>query len=371
MDFTALGIKDGDAFLVKDDKKIILFDAGNGSLVINTLILEGVQSINIAICSHNDADHAKGFIALLKPESKIFIEEIWLPGFWSSILLFIIEEIILKPDYRIPELNLKHKEILEGFKNHLNNNEIIDSKESFKKLEQYSDELNTFFEDNIHELEFYSHISHSFSKPISIKLGNIVNISRLALKRGTKIRWFQLSEYERNNQKAINGLLPKNSQEMFFIPKITIKELYSLIVISNENKYALVFEYLINGNPRILFCSDSKLDFIINPLNYNHNSMIVTVPHHGSQTNDKVYNKIEGSCINWVRSSKRKVKNISNLFFIKQNKFCLQCINRKKKPTRFQFINGVWDFKDGNKCNCKQIFGDLISNINDRQLCLF
>ena len=43
----------------------------------------------MAICSHNDADHSNGFMALLK--SDIEIQEIWLPGLWASILAFVKE----------------------------------------------------------------------------------------------------------------------------------------------------------------------------------------------------------------------------------------------------------------------------------------
>ena len=82
--FTALTIKEGDAFLLEDNGWNCLFDSGKDDSILNLLIHKGIEELDLAICSHNDADHANGFIELLK--SGIYIEEIWLPYWWASIL---------------------------------------------------------------------------------------------------------------------------------------------------------------------------------------------------------------------------------------------------------------------------------------------
>lgn len=91
--FTALEIGSGDAFLLEDEGKTILFDSGGNKSHIKRLLKEeGVTRINLAICSHNDGDHANGFIGLLK--SDIDIDEIWLPYWWSSILQYANDHVI-------------------------------------------------------------------------------------------------------------------------------------------------------------------------------------------------------------------------------------------------------------------------------------
>ncbi len=82
--FTALTIKEGDAFLLEDDGWNCLFDSGIDESTVDLLRYKEIDILNLAICSHNDADHANGFIELL--ESSLEIDEIWLPYWWASIL---------------------------------------------------------------------------------------------------------------------------------------------------------------------------------------------------------------------------------------------------------------------------------------------
>ena len=91
--FTALTIKEGDAFLLEDNGWNCLFDSGNDKLIVNLLKHKGIEKLDLAICSHNDSDHTNGFIALL--ESGFQIDEIWLPGLWASVLQYVKENGIL------------------------------------------------------------------------------------------------------------------------------------------------------------------------------------------------------------------------------------------------------------------------------------
>ena len=87
--FTALTIEQGDAFLLEDNGWKCLFDSGVDKKIIDLLKYKGIDKLDLAICSHNDADHANGFIKLLQHDSGIKIDEIWLPGLWASILQFV------------------------------------------------------------------------------------------------------------------------------------------------------------------------------------------------------------------------------------------------------------------------------------------
>lgn len=86
--FTALEIGSGDAFLLEDTDKDwnCLFDAGGSkSMIVSLLKKKKIKKLDLAICSHNDKDHANGFLGLLHSNSSIKIKEIWLPSTTASI----------------------------------------------------------------------------------------------------------------------------------------------------------------------------------------------------------------------------------------------------------------------------------------------
>lgn len=87
--FTALTVREGDAFLLEDNGWKCLFDSGKDGLIVDLLQKKGINILDLAICSHNDADHANGFIELF--DSGFQIKEIWLPGLWASVLHFVKE----------------------------------------------------------------------------------------------------------------------------------------------------------------------------------------------------------------------------------------------------------------------------------------
>ena len=90
IEFTALEIGSGYAFLLEDNDMNILFDSGGSkTTIVRVLKKKKIYNVHLAICSHNDIDHANGFIGLL--DSDISIGEIWLPVTWASILDFIID----------------------------------------------------------------------------------------------------------------------------------------------------------------------------------------------------------------------------------------------------------------------------------------
>ena len=92
-----LNVGAADAILIRfinDDNNeqfVVLIDAGNYS--DGDIIAEFIQTryntkyIDLAICSHCDADHFGGFINLLKKHSDITIEEFWIndPGLHVSV----------------------------------------------------------------------------------------------------------------------------------------------------------------------------------------------------------------------------------------------------------------------------------------------
>jgi hypothetical protein len=119
--FTALTIKEGDAFLLEDNGWNCLFDSGVDDKIVDLLKYKGINKLDLAICSHNDEDHAQGFIELL--ESGFKIDEIWLPGLWASILQYIKNHNI-------------HSQEIECYNE--NDEKILDS--LFSEISEYSKE---------------------------------------------------------------------------------------------------------------------------------------------------------------------------------------------------------------------------------------
>ena len=132
---TALLIGSGDSFLLENDNLNYLIDSGGSSKKICSLI---PNKINLAICTHNDSDHCRGFLGILKSDNHI-IDEIWLPGIWATIIRYIKDN-----DFRI-ELsrqqvddinlsNLRIESLIE--ESDVNIDEFTDNELSFWRITQ-------------------------------------------------------------------------------------------------------------------------------------------------------------------------------------------------------------------------------------------
>lgn len=376
--FTALEVGSGDAFLIEDDDKKYLFDSGgNKILIANLLKNKKIKKLDLAICSHNDIDHANGFIGLLDPNSKIEIEEIWLPGDWASILKFVKDgeisphEIICYLD-ECDESDNKYRENYE--KNDCSRNKLFDNELS-ESIENFEDELSwlsemedsVFFYKTFREWHFwydkdekyYHHQLHLILEHygtnllhLQLNLKRILDIVRLAYQRGCKIRWFEPTNYC-TNKDIDYGFRALNAVQMASVkvPKDTIAFM-QLLTLTKENEYSLVFEYLKNNIPIIRFSADSNCT--CQSIIYDK-SIIVTAPHHGSEANANVYSAIQGNNIIWVRSDRKSRKRPCADYKMMSNKYCLACYNKNfKKEICFYYdcYSKKWKHKTGCKCPC-------------------
>ena len=365
--FTALEIGSGDAFLIEDGDKKYLFDSGgNKTLIINLLKKKKIEKLDLAICSHNDIDHANGFIGLLN--SNIEIEEIWLPGDWASILKFVKDGRI-RPHQIIHYLSDKiYSENCD--KNDYSRNKLFDDKLS-EPIENFEDELSWFSEmedsDFSHMVflrwrywceedeRFYHHILEHYGTSLlnlQLNLKRISDIVRLAYQRGCKIRWFEPTNYCTNKDVAY-GFRVLNAVQMASVKRL--KDTYSfmqMMTLTKENEYSLVFEYIKSDTPVIRFSADSNCT--CQSTTYD-NSIIVTAPHHGSEANANVYSAIQGNSIIWVRSDGKSRKRPCTDFKKLNNKYCLACYNKNFKQEiqfEYDFSLKAWTWQCGNKCGC-------------------
>ena len=373
--FTALEIGKGDAFLLEEPENNwkCLFDAGGSKgTIVSLLRKKKIANINLAICSHNDDDHANGFIGLLR--SNIQIDEIWLPGTWASVLKYVkdngigpeeagfLVEVVCKYYGKAP--NGSSCQIDDDASNAevYNDRDLFDS-ETEEPIEDFDDSLYCIselidLEYNIMKLHpFLYHYLYHCKHGIGIKyrslvmaIDRIIKIAGLAYQKGCKIRWFNpVNSCTRNS--VDYGFVALNSNEMFCVQKPKNALNFALLCsLTVENEYSLVFEYLKDGIPILRFSADS--DCTCQSRSYDED-IRVTAPHHGSEANDVVYNNLMGNKIIWVRSDSKSRKRPCSVFKGLKKKCCLACFNYNfKKEICFEYSNKQWIKIKGNICNC-------------------
>jgi hypothetical protein len=335
--FKSLLIGSGDSFLVEDNESRYLIDSGGSTTLIKSLIKE---KIDLAICTHNDADHSKGFIGLLS-SSKHEIKEIWLPGIWASVIKFISDgkyHVAFKKDINFDEI-VKPTEI-DG---------LLETADS--DVDEFTDEMSDIDSFHYYILKYrHLYYSNPIFKKVFYNIDRIILISRLAYEKGVVIKWFFPSNKEGSR---IRNFKPLNSELGLKMKKIKnddIISFFKLAYLTSQNEHSLVFEYFINGNARILFTADSILQ---TPRTYLK-STIVTAPHHGSDSNKITYKNISGEII-WVRSDRPSSKRPCSDFLSLKDKYCLRCtkdkISKTEKELVFEFKSDIWTNASGIKCD--------------------
>lgn len=356
--FSALEVGSGDAFLLEDGEKKYLFDAGGSkTTIVNLLKSKKISKLDLAICSHNDIDHANGFIGILK--SPIDIEEIWLPGTWACILQYI-------KDYRVEleELDLSF-ETCKSDSNQCRlfdynidiflNGEYVEIDEFDKNLSFFSElyDNDLYRELKIHLRQFYYHHTFYYKfAPFIIQLDRIIEIAALAYQKGCKIRWFEPLKCCTKKDVAY-GFRALNSYNVVSVRKMKPQSLLYLLALTVENEYSLIFEYLHDDKPIIRFSADSAL-CCQSESPYSRN-ILITAPHHGAYANASVYQNIKGSDIVWVRSDRKSSKRPCPDFKNLGEKYCMACYSMNfKKEVCFMYDNAIkkWNHITGNKCNC-------------------
>ena len=322
MRLTALGIKRGDAYLLQNDNnENFLFDAGSPS-VFQLLHQKGCCHLRVAICSHNDADHTDGFENLLK--SCIRIDELWLPNIWASIVLF-----------------------LNNHSENINEDYISSLKKEIGKINV--DIQAIYNQRDISPLEIEQVQYKEVYQKLPYKTDKILKIIKLARRKNIRIRFFKPLDYEVNNVCDF-GFVAKNSEEVNSVPVLnSITQLAMAIKLSAENKYSLVFEYR-QDEPRILFTADSDLYFVQqNGIHYN-GSMVITAPHHGSDSNASAYDKIQADNPFYIRTFYNKKHSIK-AFLALQNcqKYCVRCCHQEQEVV-FEWNNDSWYNVSGHSC---------------------
>ena len=382
--FTALEVGSGDAFLLEDNGKNILFDSGgNKQTIVKLLNKKGIKRIDLAICSHNDKDHSNGFLGLLN--SKIEIGEIWLPSTWASVIHSVAgfmrrdcencENIYCQNDNPLGCLcnivfkernNESYYDKLLSSREDISNDQLIADLHFINNVASVNGCLICCRNSENKDCKLYKncyiskfcidacgeYICHTHP-PQKYRIGNlasesmiqldvIISIAKEALKHGVNIRWFEPTKTCTKKNRVTDNIIVLNADESARTIRVTKIDRLDILMfalkLTTENEYSLKMEYLYNDIPVVRFSGDSDCTCqCSNPCSYSYN-IIVTAPHHGSDANANVYKTIKGDNIIWVRSDGITKARPCSDFKMQNAKYCLACgikkfgLSRKKRP---------------------------------------
>lgn len=383
--FKALAVNQGDAFYFERNGTNVLIDGGSSkSVLIQQLNNENIKRIDIIVVTHNDFDHSNGIIGLLEKKRKFRQPdtEIWLPCSFGSVIEKypnsdsaydqIIPEyqkqvdIPFNEDFKKDMLGIIEGTVYDRYDHYWEAIESSEKKQNNISFPPYSQEEkrpiekitkkychNRNKEQKRKNLQLLSHIKY-----LLVKYNKIKRIIELSKQRKIKIRYFEYTNTP--NRKTKGGkkdiLEPVNSVEKTSVSNS--KNFLALLRLSLENKYSLVFcSPKADDFPGILFSADS--DFSFNQTIPWKDDMFITVPHHGSASNNNVYqryhneNKTISSNI-WVKTYHDKAqKNISQYYRKMKKKYCVRCqINNHHSTIVFQNGHANWVPNPGNNCVC-------------------
>ena len=371
--FIAIPVGQGDAFYFEDDDDFsVLVDGGLSRRKFPSLFKKHTDTdgVNIAICTHNDADHGKGILGFIE-DKRLRCDELWLPGSWLGVLPDVLMPLEAVFDELIINVAQERKiSNKDGFpSNHtplevfaekleynmkLTRNDIDSSCEvkgnwlnlyasMLKKAEpweltlppsqskiKYRWTLSPYYCNNLGKNKFKLLFS-------AIKAAELIReIALAAFKRGILIRWFEYNPYCPSSGKA--GLQPVNSREVAIVSPRSVSLLHYL-ALTVVNKESLVFYYgPTKKHPGVLFTADSDLAEMNLPNNLKN--AIVTAPHHGSEDNAQAYTRLQSSSqkyystINWVRSDRKSKRPGDTYRRIKSKRYCTICRLDKKKYSK-------------------------------------
>ena len=363
--FTSLPVS-GDAFLLQREGVNILVDSGPRSRKgkLSDLLVEhapSMESINIAVCTHADADHAGGYTTLLDDWQRLgrarsrLIDEFWLPAVWDDIVTLLTRSCAKPPNTLVDIINEEMEDLYRRYQGLDSVSAIeaamedrwgefesrrISERPSSEALQNRSEEVlasrrqvqldlraaRRQVTKRVQALKVNKTLGQYWIGLIGAAL-RIHEIVVSAIRHKVKIRWFDYRLYE-NNWIPYGGcpilLVPTNAVEVsrtFFPPASHVSILFKL-TIQNEQCLSFFASNLGWWHYPVLFCGDSPMGAIDangNPISFrpplplDHQSIVATAPHHGSDSHEDAYGFIElwnaGCRMDWIRSGGQKRKH--------------------------------------------------------------
>lgn len=349
MIFRALPVNEGDAFLLQDEGKTILVDAGvDKDQCQGFLISQGVQQLSLIICTHFDEDHRKGFLGILE-NPNIEVKEAWFPSEAGSLY----DAMTNKENLSLYSfLNVGHDDPAFGGEFPVYSHALIPPCFAATTKERNQDRLAL---QDTYLLVGYERGLFALNRS---QLDEIKALISLCLKRGVKIRWFryrrQLENVRVSSEFPFYGLNCVEEEEGKTIESVA----GAILALTQINIESLVLKYTATNGPEVLFCADSDLRFLSKGQKICLNDQsISTVAHHGSSDNSKTYGFIEGNGLIYVRSDSGKAKSrpCREYIDLPNEKYCTLCRNCDNSHAiiELEYGSAGWINKNGrHPCRC-------------------
>lgn len=333
--FIALPVGQGDAFYYERKEFSILVDGGRSKLKISDILNhEKIMRLDVLVCTHNDADHANGVLGLLQ-NWRGEIGEVWLPASWS----YKMKDLLKNPRDFYHSLIAESRQeseyqSLENLSENIQSLEYSPHFEEMPPIEELLDEdaieIGGCLISSIYAR--YLSIHWPFAPPLLFEAieaaERIREIAISAYKSGIKIRFFEFTDRQPPSGGIVGILQPVNAKEVF--PK-TLNNLSPLmyLYLTMANRESLVFfSPEEEENPAVLFTADSDLEFNL-PNLPPKNPLIVTSPHHGSESNKDAYTKVNKwlnrNTAIWVRSDCKSKKRPGKTYLSQSERYCTLC----------------------------------------------
>ena len=342
--FVAIPVAQGDAFYLEQADFSVLVDGGRSRYGFPGMFraVTRTEGVNVAICTHNDADHANGVIGFL--ETGLKCDEVWLPGSWLAALPHVLKPFVevfveLTDDVAQREAPSNKKDRLsdissldahaEGPRVHLNESHVSDDgpsvgedgwPESYVQMLEQAEPWEVAPKIRLwppDDCPLFPYRHYRQLGPVGVqRLWSGINaasriraIAIAAFHRGIPVRWFEFDAAAPSG--GVPALQPVNAREIARVrPRVGL--LLDFLALTISNKESLVFWSLpTDQHPGVLFTADSDLARMRLPPQLQLQNAISTAPHHGSEANAAAYAAVamiaqqSYSSITWVRSDGR------------------------------------------------------------------
>ncbi len=340
--FTAIPVPQGDAFYLQRDDLSVLVDGGRSRSGFPSMFQSATHAdgVNILVCTHNDADHARGILGFL--EAGLRCDEVWLPGRWLATLPDVLKpfvEVFLElagelsesADLPEPEALSSGLSPIEAYSERLaevkDRNSRVDEvliaddgwPEPYIRPLELAEPWGPFPSGSFLPLYPLPFLPHFFPEidfgPAETHLlwsaidaaNQIRAIAIEAFHRGIPVRWFEFDSHSASG--GLPALQPVNARAIARV-RPRVGRLLDYLALTVSNKESLAFwSPPTDQHQGVLFTADSDLAGVALPDRLR--GALATAPHHGSDANANAYESVQSaagedfSTITWVRSDGR------------------------------------------------------------------
>ena len=415
--FIALPVGQGDAFFIETCDGCALIDGGRSAKGFADLFTRHTrrEGVDILVATHNDADHANGVLGFL--QSGLQCKELWLPGRWAQVMQYVLrpgEEVVYLLARQVQEAT---DDVLEWEGDPLEQYaerigpRMVEAPQSSEEipvgesgwpeqwipllerasgesgwpegwillLERASGESGwpegwilllerASEEEPLWELRGYlppwllykyfprTPLQWRLFASALIAAKRIRQIALEAYHRGIPVRWFEHDPASPSG--GTSWLKPLSARQMLIVKPLPKAQFLFGLALTTWNKESLVL-WATPGSAGsgVLFTADSDLQGMVLPA---IDGAIVTAPHHGSEDNKAVYQrvaaKITGRPPIWIRSDgKFRSRPCREYLSALGKRFCTICRNsvHPKQSVSFFVRSRRWVRGLGIKpCSC-------------------